>query len=201
MQFRWWGIEWADKAGLEWQHWQPWSAASFHNHYIPNIFHNLNATSRIHLLNWPRQPETANLSTPAQLRQTISDSPTYKNRNKNKSQKQEHFRHRSWNPRLLVPMSGYWPSKTLRGAYKKLCLNILTSLTFRRLWHRTCRHFNLANHFHKRIKNVAQPRRAETKFRLSYFLSAPPSVFDGEYPLIGTKSRGFQLRSRKYSCF
>ena len=39
------------------------------------------------------QAKVANLRTPDQLGQTISDSPTCKNRNKNESQKQEHFRH------------------------------------------------------------------------------------------------------------
>ena len=53
-----------------------------------------------------------------QLWQPNLASTTYKSRSKNKSQKQEHFRHRSWFPILLVPMSGYYPPKTLEELTK-----------------------------------------------------------------------------------
>ena len=41
----------------------------------------------------------------------------------------------------------------------------------------------------------------EVKMFRHNFLWALPSVLDDKYPLSGTKSRGFQLRSRKCSCF
>ena len=95
---------------------------------------------------------TCSLTTPAWNRKSKYSSPVLsdnssltnvQNRNKNKSKKQDHFRHRSWNPRLLVPMSAYWPSKTLGRPDKKL------------------ERFDFVH------QNAAQPRRADTKFRIS----------------------------------
>ena len=40
-----------------------------------------------------------------------------------------------------------------------------------------------------------------TKLKRFNFLTARPSVLDGEYPLIGTKSRGFRLRCRNVRVF
>ena len=61
-------VDRVDKAELGWRLWQHWSA-SFHSHSIPNIFHSLNAISRIQVTTptWNRKSNVANLSTRSSL--------------------------------------------------------------------------------------------------------------------------------------